>query len=184
MRKIGFLAATIAAAAALCAACGSSAAGSGTYPTSAGPRTSSAGTSGAGASLSSGSVPDVCKLVPLAAVRAVLGDSFNSATSSADLSSSLGRGICTYGSSSSIIPVQISVFPFAYPAGGQFISGKATPFDGLGHLAECGPGGVVVSADQSSLVAAIGSDDVVNVVGPSCSADGKLAQDVYSALAS
>lgn len=75
----------------------------------------------------------------------------------------------------------ISINPVAYSASGPLISGKAIPVNGLGHPAKCGPGGV---ANYSSLVGAIGSASVVNVLGASCCVDGKLAQAVYSALAS
>jgi hypothetical protein len=177
MRKIGLLVATIAGTAALCAACGGSAPApaGGSHPSTADPHTASASTSGTGASLSFGAEPDVCKMVPLAAVQAVLGHAYNYAVES--------NNECIYSSTSSedAVPYFISINRTAYSASGALIAGKAAPVPGPGHAAECGVGS---AAGYSSLVGAIGSANVVNVFGPSCGIDTKLARAVYSALAS
>ena len=174
MRKIGVLLATLAGTAVLCAACGGSgltAGGGGTRPSSPDPRPASAGALGSGASLGSGSEPNPCKLVPLAVVRAVAGDSYSSTSHVSDL--------CVYASNGGNV-VEIAVWPVAYSNAGPLMEGaKPTPFNGLGHPAECGNNGL-----GPTLVGAIGSSSVVDVLGPSCGVDGKLAQKVYSALAS
>lgn len=89
---------------------------------------------------------------------------------------------CIYSSKSSqgAVPYFISINPTAYSASGPLISGKAATVTGLGHPAKCGRG---TASGYSSLVGAIGSSNVVNLFGPSCSVDTKLARAVYSALA-
>jgi hypothetical protein len=111
----------------------------------------------------------------MAAAQAVLGSSYNYTVES--------NNECIYSSTSSsaAVPYFISINPTAYSASGPLISGKATTVTGLGHPAKCGPGS---ASGYSSLVGAIGSSKVVNVFGPSCSVDAKLARAVYSALAS
>jgi hypothetical protein len=165
-RKIGFLMAAIAAAATLGTACGHSA-GNGARPDPA----SSSGSSGAGAAPGP-ALPEPCTLVPSAEVQAGLGLPVTSAKKPYD-------NFCTY-SHAGVPVLTIAVFPAPYIADGPYFSGKSAPVNGLGHPADCGPS----SSGPSNLIGAIGSDETLGIIGPSCAADKIFALDMYSRLGS
>jgi hypothetical protein len=114
-----------------------------------------------------------CDLVTLAQASAALSLGVRSATQPY-------QGGCSYTVTGATSPgLIVNVFPVPYSADGPYFSGQPATASGVGHLAVCGPG----LADPINLVAEIDSGHTLEIVGPSCGVDTKIALEAYSRLA-
>jgi hypothetical protein len=90
------------------------------------------------------------------------------------------EGGCNYQVTGASGPALIvNVFPVPYTARGPYFSGQPSAADGIGHPAACGPG----LAEPVNLVAEIDSSHTLEIEGPSCGVDRKIARQAYSRLA-